>query len=81
MFGTFGTVKASGPVTETPLRLAVRETLARLAPHLPTLPGFGSPAPFLSLALSKVSDADLDTMVRQASAELAALAAVAESRA
>jgi hypothetical protein len=31
--------------------------------------------------LSKVSDADLDTMVRQASAELAALAAVAESRA
>lgn len=78
MFGLLN-VKAKGQVSETALRRAVRGMLDRMAPHLPALPGFGSPGPFLSLALSKVSDADLSAMVSHARRELAALADVQDS--
>lgn len=66
----------SAPLVESPRRRAVNATLQRLSPHLPSMVGVGSVAPFLSLALSKCSDADLDAMIEAAHAELSALVAL-----
>lgn len=78
MLGSLVKVKPSGPVTETPLRQAVRAKLEQLAPRMPTLPGFGSVGPFLSLALAKVSDADLQQLIYTAHLELSHLQDVAD---